>query len=97
MIPITEKCYKATAFDGSESLIPVSQVFGLESLDENKESESWWISSWILSKTPLQHSQKEAWFDCKTRKMLPCYKIKHHIPKEIKPQKSINISPELLK
>lgn len=39
---ISEKAYKAVAFDGSEAIIPKSQVSGLAELFKNKNfSESW--------------------------------------------------------
>lgn len=39
---ISEKAYKAVAFDGSEAIIPKSQVLGFAELFKNKNfSESW--------------------------------------------------------
>lgn len=43
---ISEKAYKAVAFDGSEAIIPKSQVLG-QDYDVSK-SEAYWISEWIL-------------------------------------------------
>ncbi|MFN3802467.1 hypothetical protein [Belliella pelovolcani] len=59
MTPISPKCFKARAFDGSEALIPASQVFG-QDWDVMK-SEAWWISAWWLEKddVSLQHSSKK--------------------------------------
>lgn len=82
MTPISSKCWKARSFDGSEALIPDSQIFGRD-WDVIK-SEAWWISAWILEKKNLQYSyKKEAWFDKDTGKILPKITIKKHIPKPI--------------
>lgn len=40
---ISDKCYKAKAFDGSEALIPESQVFGQDF--EVVKSDAYWISA----------------------------------------------------
>jgi hypothetical protein len=77
---ISEKAYKAEAFDGSEAIIPKSQVFG-QDYDVQK-SEAYWISAWILEQKTLQYSaKKEAWFDRITRRMLPTYTYTKHEPK----------------
>lgn len=79
MVRITDKAYKATAYDGSEAIIPSSQVFG-QDYDVQK-SEAWWISEWILRKKDLQYSGKKvAWFD-ENGKMLPTYTSENHYPK----------------
>lgn len=81
---ISDKCYKATAFDGSEALIPKSQVFGQDY--SVTKSEAYWISQWILKQKELQYSgKKEAWFDSVTRKMLPTYTIEKHTPERVEP------------
>ena len=81
---ISEKCFKATAFDGSEALIPKSQVFGQDY--SVQKSEAYWISEWILKQKDLQYSgKKEAWFDSVTRKMMPTYKIEKHNPERVEP------------
>jgi hypothetical protein len=85
MTPISSKCWKAQAFDGSEALIPASQVFG-QDYDVMK-SEAWWISAWILEKKEIQYSQKkEAWFDSDTGRMMPTYKVEKHVPQKISPK-----------
>ena len=59
---ISDKCYLATAFDGSEALIPKSQVFGQDY--SVSKSEAYWISEWILKQKDLQYSGKKlATFD----------------------------------
>ncbi len=84
MYSISPKCYKAEAFDGSEALIPSSQYFGEDY--EVQKGNAHWISAWILEKKKLQYSdKKEAWFDSKTKKKLPSYKISIHNPEKKKP------------
>ncbi len=90
---ISDKCMRGTAFDGSEALIPTSQIFG-QDYDVTK-SEAYWISAWILEQKTLQYSaKKEAWFDSITRKKLPTYIIEKHKPKAVKPLEN-NIINEL--
>lgn len=92
---ISEKAYLATAFDGSEAILPKSHVFG-QDYSVNK-SDAYWISEWILKQKELQYSgKKEAWFDSFTRKMLPTYKVEKHEPKKINPVKN-NIIEDLKK
>lgn len=59
---ISDKAYKAIAFDGSEAIIPKSQVFGEDY--EVQKSEAYWISAWILGqKEGFQYSTKKVqWF-----------------------------------
>lgn len=76
---ISDKCYKAVAFDGSEAMIPASQFYG-EDYEVGK-SNAYWITAWILDKKELQYShKKEAWFDSETRRMLPKTIIDKHVP-----------------
>jgi len=80
---ISEKAYKAVAFDGSEAIIPKSQVFGRD-YDVIK-SEAWWISAWILEKKELQYSRKKcAWFDNESRERLPDIVVEKHKPEKVK-------------
>jgi hypothetical protein len=61
LVSISERAYKATAFDGSEDIIPKSQVFGQDW--EVSKSEAYWISAWILEKKKIQYSSKKVkWF-----------------------------------
>lgn len=81
LISISDKAYKASGFDGSEAVLPKSQVFG-QDYDVMK-SEAYWISAWILEKKNLQYSaKKEAWFN-EAGKKLPSFKVEKHIPKPI--------------
>lgn len=90
---ISDKCYKATAFDGSEALIPKSQVFGQDY--SVQKSEAYWISEWILKQKQLQYShKKQATFDSVTRKEIPSWIIEKHIP-EIKQPLENNTIKEL--
>jgi hypothetical protein len=76
---ISEKAVLATAFDGSEAVLPKSQVFGQDY--EVSKSEAYWISEWILRQKSLQYSgKKEAWFDKATGKKLPTYIVEKHKP-----------------
>lgn len=78
---ISEKAYKATAFDGSSAILPKSQVFGEDY--EVVKSEAYWISEWILQQKSLQYSKKKsAWFDAETRKRLPDYIVEQHKPEK---------------
>lgn len=87
---ISDKAYKATAFDGSTAIIPKSMVMGKD-FDVQK-SNAYWISAWILEQKELQYStKKEAWFDRDSGKMLPTYTIEKHIPAKIEP---VNTQPD---
>lgn len=67
---ISDKCYKATAFDGSEALIPKSQVYGQD--HDVQKSDAYWITSWILEQKELQYSSKKVGhFNSYTGKRLP--------------------------
>lgn len=90
---ISPACYRARAFDGSEALIPSSQVYGDD--EQVSKSDAWWISAWILEKKSIQYSsKKEAWFDSETGRMLPTFIITHHIPDRVEPVES-NSLPHL--
>lgn len=81
---ISDKCYLATAFDGSEALIPKSQIFGQDY--SVQKSEAYWISAWILEQKSIQYShKKQATFDSVTRKEVPVYIIEKHEPTKIDP------------
>ena len=82
MVSISEKCYKATAFDGSTALIPKSQVFG-QDYDVSK-SDAWWISAWILGQKELQYSsKKESYFDKElSHADNEGVEIERHVPEE---------------
>lgn len=82
MRKISDKAYKVRSFDGSEDIIPASQVFGKD--NEVFKVEAYWIAAWILAKKSIQYShKKEAWFDTETRKQLPTYTIERHTPGKV--------------
>ena len=92
LVSISDKAYKATAFDGSTAILPKSQVLGTDY--EVQKSEAYWISAWILEKKDLQYStKKEAWFD-ENGTMQPTYHVEHHKPEYIEPKEN-NIIDEL--
>lgn len=87
---ISDKAYKAVAFDGSSDVIPASQVFG-QDWDVQK-SDAYWISAWILEKKSIQYSaKKQAWFD-ENGKMLPTYTIERHTPDKVEAKQSNEIN-----
>lgn len=91
LVAISDKAYRATAFDGSSDIIPASQVFGRDW--DVMKSDAWWISGWILEKKNLQYSNKKTcWFDTETRDQLPTFTIKKHKPLKITPVKDNEIS-----
>lgn len=90
LVRISDKAYRATAFDGSTAIIPASMIFG-QDYDVMK-SEAHWISSWILEQKELQYSAKKtAWFDKDTGRMLPDIKIEKHVPAKLEP---VNKEPD---
>jgi len=97
LISVSEKCYKATSFDGSTALIPKSQVFGQDS--DVQKSEAFWISEWILKQKELQYSEKKAsFFDKERADFIPetGVKIDRHIP-EVKDPVEVEVVAELVK
>jgi len=88
LVSISDLAYKARAFDGSEAIIPKSQVFGTDY--DVQKSEAYWITAWILEKKDIQYStKKEAWFD-ENGNMQPSYHVEHHKPER---KQVINIEP----
>lgn len=92
LVRISDKAFKATAFDGSSDIIPASQVFGIDY--EVQKSDAYWISAWVLEKKSIQYSgKKQAWFD-ENGHLLPTYTIERHTPEKQEP-KADNIISEL--
>lgn len=86
MRKISEKAYVVRSFDGSEDIIPASQVFG-QDYDVAK-CEAYWIAAWILPHKSIQWSaKKEAWFD-ENGNMLPEYTVEHHKPVKVEAKTS---------
>lgn len=89
---ISEKCYKAKAFDGSECLIPKSQVFGNDY--DVQKSDAYWISAWILEQKDIQYStKKEGWYNPDKGMVEPPFFmiIEHHKPTPIAPVENNSI------
>lgn len=75
---ISPKAYLARCFDGSEAVLPASQIFGEDG------GGAWWVSAWILEKKTIQFSRKRtALFDTRTGKMLPFVTVTRHVPETI--------------
>jgi hypothetical protein len=84
LVSISDKAYKATAFDGSEAILPKSMVFGKDW--DVQKSDAYWIAAWILEKKDLQYSnKKESWFD-ENGNMQPSYHIEKHVPEKVEPK-----------
>lgn len=89
LVSISDKAYKAIAFDGSTAIIPKSQVFGPDY--EVQKSAAYWISAWILEQKNIQYSdKKEAWFS-EDGRMLPKITITKHKPEKKSPIKNNTI------
>jgi hypothetical protein len=87
LVSISDRAYKATAFDGSSAILPKSQVFGRDY--DVQKCDAYWIAAWILEKKDLQYSgKKESWFDSETGNMLPTYKVEKHKPEKVKAKKT---------
>ena len=92
LVRISDKAFRATAFDGTSDIISASQVFGRDY--EVMKSDAYWISAWILGKKNIQYSgKKQAWFD-ENGHMMPTYTIERHTPEKLEPKES-NIIDEL--
>jgi hypothetical protein len=92
LVKISRRAFRATAFDGSSDIIPVSQVFGMDY--DVQKSDAYWISAWILEKKSIQYSgKKQAWFD-ENGHQLPTYTIERHTP-EKKEEKESNVINDL--
>ena len=92
LVRISDKAFRATAFDGSTDIIPAIQVMGRDY--DVQKSDAWWISAWILEKKNIQYSgKKQAWFD-ENGHQLPTYTIERHTPEKIAAKES-NIISEL--
>jgi hypothetical protein len=89
-VRISEKAYKVRSFDGSEDIIPASQVFGPDY--DVQKCEAYWIAAWILQKKSIQWSdKKEAWFD-ENGNRLPDYTIERHKPAKVEAKSNNEIN-----
>jgi len=91
LISISTKCYKAISFNGSECLIPKSQVYGQDY--EVTKSDSYWITEWILEKKSIQWSNSKWTMFSKDGKNIGQITFKHHKPKKI--NKNVNYNKSL--
>lgn len=90
MRKISDKAYAVRSFDGSEDIIPVSQVFGPDY--DVQKCEAYWIAAWILPKKSIQYSdKKEAWFD-ENGNRLPDYTVEKHRPEKVEAKDSNEIT-----
>ena len=79
LVSISDRACKATSFDGSTEIIPLSQILGIDY--DVQKSDAYWISAWILERKDIQYSDKKvAWFD-ELGNMLPTYTVEHYTPK----------------
>ena len=88
LVSISDRAYKATAFDGSSAILPKSQVFGQDY--EVMKSDAFWIASWILEQKGLQYSRKKVgWHNPATNRVEPNYDVivEKHVPGRIEPNK----------
>lgn len=88
LVSISDRAYRATAFDGSTAIIPKSQVYGPD--ETVHKSEAWWIAAWILEKKNLQYSLKKAAMMDKSGVPHPIITVEKHIPEKKEP---INTEP----
>ena len=69
---ISDKAYKACAFDGSTSIIPAVAYYGEDK--ETTTSRAYWIAKWAIKDDELQHKShnpKVAFFDEERKKCSP--------------------------
>ena len=92
LVSISDKAYKATAYDGSSCILPKSQVFGQDY--EVMKSDAYWISEWILQQKDIQYSSKKVAFFDENHNKLPNYEVEYHTAEKIAP-KAENIIEEL--
>lgn len=93
LVRISDKAYKASGFDGSEDILPVSQVFGRDY--DVQKSDAYWIAAWILEKKNLQYSDKKiGWYNPTTGRVEPniTITVEKHIPSRKQP---VNIEPHV--
>lgn len=87
--PISSKCYKAVAYDGSEALIPASQCMGIDY--EVGKSLAVWISAWILERKSLQYSRKKSAEFTPDGRKISKWKVSHHTPDKVEEVESNEI------
>ncbi len=88
LVSVSDRSYRATAFDGSTAIIPKSQVYGPD--ETVQKSEAWWIAAWILEKKNLQYSKKKVALMDESGVPHPIIQVEKHVPEKIEP---VNTKP----
>ena len=79
LISISEKAFKAVAYDGSECILPKSQVVRPGSNDND-----WYVSCWIMDQKEIQHSKQKVFMvNSETMQIRPFVVIETHVPEQI--------------
>lgn len=91
---ISPKAVSLKCFDGSEAVIPRSQIFGTDF--SSTKSDAVWVSAWILERKEIQYSTKRsAWFDPETNKMHPDVRVIRHKAAKVAVERERDEIPEL--
>jgi len=81
--PISSKCYKARAYNGSEALIPSALIYGRDY--SSRGDNAWWIAAWIVEKVGLQHSKKRAGWRDSSGKIREFVRVLKYVPPALDP------------
>ena len=79
-VQISDKAVKITTFDGATDIIPTSQIAGW---DNSRQTDSLWISAWILEKKTLQYSKKKWALLSKDGRLFKPAEVKTHEPAKV--------------
>lgn len=94
VVSISNKAYKFCCYNGSEDIIPKSQVFGINYFGK---TPGYWVAAWLLEKKNLQYSVKKArWYNQDTGKLMPCFEITKHVPDKVKIN-NVELDEELIR
>lgn len=86
---ISEKAVVIKCWDGSEDVIPTSQILEGASAADGE----CWIASWILPQKNLQYSDKNTrWIDEVSGAMRPDYIVEKHSAEKVNPVESNDIA-----
>lgn len=84
---ISANCFRVVTYDGSEALVPVSQVYGTDPLKPGNML----LTSWILERKNLQYSSKTPiWVDEHSGNVVKrgqLHSTVHHKPPVLQPVK----------
>lgn len=96
LVSISEKCLRATSFDGQSCLVPKSVVFGQDY--SVQKSDAFWIAEWFILKpdTSIQAGKKTGWYNPETGRVSEPIKfiVEKHKP-ELIPAVEAKIVSEL--